>query len=57
MATDKMPLMLGNEMPMQLEGVVDDLFGDDVGLPLQVRPPSKQIQQRMDELRSRGACT
>ncbi|KAF3764967.1 hypothetical protein M406DRAFT_258748 [Cryphonectria parasitica EP155] len=33
----------------------DDLFGDEV-LPIPPRPPSKQLQQRLDEMRSRGCC-
>ncbi|KAF4464866.1 mediator of rna polymerase ii transcription subunit 16 [Fusarium albosuccineum] len=50
-----MPLMLDNPMPVDLNDV-DDLFGDGVGLSLPVRAQSKQLQQRMDELRSRGCC-
>ncbi|KAF7546627.1 hypothetical protein G7Z17_g8306 [Cylindrodendrum hubeiense] len=50
-----MPLILDNPMPVDLNDV-DDLFGDGVGLSLPVRPQSKQLHQRMDELRSRGCC-
>ncbi|RSL56616.1 hypothetical protein CEP53_006736 [Fusarium sp. AF-6] len=55
MTAEKMPLMLDNAMPVDLNDV-DDLFGDTVGLSLPVRAPSKQLQQRMDDLRSRGCC-
>lgn len=36
----------------------DDLFGDvgDEVLAMPSRPPSKQLQQRVDETRSRGCC-
>ncbi|KAL6403250.1 hypothetical protein AUP68_12589 [Ilyonectria robusta] len=50
-----MPLILDNPMPVDLNDV-DDLFGDGVGLSLPVRSQSKQLHQRMDELRSRGCC-
>jgi hypothetical protein len=33
-----------------------DLFGEDIGLDMPSRPPSKQLYQRLDELRSRGGC-
>lgn len=56
----KMPLMLDNSMnePMQVDQLdVDDLFGEGVGLSLSnVRTPSKQLYQRVDELRTRGCC-
>lgn len=55
MTSDKMPLILDNPMPVDLNDV-DDLFGDGVGLSLPVRSQSKQLHQRMDELRSRGCC-
>lgn len=42
---------LGGAMP----AMDDDLFGDEV-LPMPPRPPSKQLQQRIDEMRSRGCC-
>lgn len=56
MATKEMPLLLDNGLPMQLDGVgdVDDLFGDSANLPL--RQPTKQIELRLDQLRSRGCC-
>ncbi|KPM43886.1 hypothetical protein AK830_g2704 [Neonectria ditissima] len=51
-----MPLILDNAMPVGLNDV-DDLFGDGVGLSLPAgRTQSKQLHQRMDELRSRGCC-
>lgn len=54
MTAENMPLMLDNSVPGLNH--VDDLFGDDVPLSLAVRPPRKQLQQRLDELRNRGAC-
>ena len=60
MTANKMPLILGNPMggdAMQVDlDDVDDLFGDGVPLGLHARPPSKRLHQRLDELRSRGAC-
>ncbi|CAJ0546019.1 Ff.00g094920.m01.CDS01 [Fusarium sp. VM40] len=50
-----MPLMLDNSMPVDLNAV-DDLFGDGVDLSLPVRVQSKQLQQRMDDIRIRGCC-
>ncbi|KAK7753742.1 Mediator of RNA polymerase II transcription subunit 16 [Diatrype stigma] len=47
--------MDGDAMQVDLDDV-DDLFGDGVQLGLHTRPPSKRLQQRLDELRSRGAC-
>jgi hypothetical protein len=55
MTSDKMPLMLDNSMPVDLNAV-DDLFGDGVDLSLPVRVQSKQLQQRMDDIRIRGCC-
>jgi hypothetical protein len=55
MAADEMPLMLDNAMSVDLNDV-DDLFGDDVALSLPVRSQGKQLQQRLDELRSRGCA-
>lgn len=46
----KMPLMMEDEMDM------DDLFGDGAGLSLPSRPPSKELYQRLDELRGSGCC-
>ncbi|OAA61254.1 RNA polymerase 2 mediator complex subunit [Niveomyces insectorum RCEF 264] len=66
MAADSMPLMLsdnlgamGDGMHVGLQDVdVDDvdLFGGpvDLGLPPQQPPPSKQLQMRVDEMRTRG---
>ncbi|KAK5990781.1 Mediator of RNA polymerase II transcription subunit 16-like protein [Cladobotryum mycophilum] len=50
-----MPLMLDNAVPVDLNDV-DDLFGDGVGLSLPERSQSKQVLQRMDDLRGRGCC-
>lgn len=55
MTAEKMPLILDNSMQVDLDNV-DDLFGDDVPLSIPVRPQGKQLQQRLDELRNRGAC-
>ncbi|KAF5021842.1 hypothetical protein F66182_6135 [Fusarium sp. NRRL 66182] len=55
MTSEKMPLMLDNTMPVDLNDV-DDLFGDGVGLSLPVRAQSKPLQQRMDDVRIRGCC-
>lgn len=55
MTANKMPMMLDNGMAVDLNGV-DDLFGDAVGLSLPVRIQGKHLNQRMDELRSRGSC-
>lgn len=67
MTTDRMPLLLDDNamnglngaMAVDLDGV--DLFGDPVpadhvAIALPISPPSKQLQQRVDELRSRGCC-
>ncbi|ESZ94032.1 hypothetical protein SBOR_5610 [Sclerotinia borealis F-4128] len=35
---------------------MDDLFGDGTGLSLPSRPPSKELHQRIDELRGSGCC-
>lgn len=53
-----MPMMLDDHMgPLgaAMPNMDDDLFGDAV-LPMATRPPSKQLQQRVDEMRSRGCC-
>lgn len=42
---------LGGALP----NMDDDLFGDEV-MPMASRPPSKQLQQRIDEMRGRGCC-
>jgi len=55
MTSEKMPLMLDNPMPVDINDV-DDLFGDGVGLSLSGRAQSKQLQQRMDDIRIRGCC-
>ncbi|GAB0136152.1 hypothetical protein EsDP_00004464 [Epichloe bromicola] len=55
MTAEKMPLILDNAMPVDMNNV-DDLFGDDVPLQLPVRSQGKQLQQRLDELRNRGCC-
>jgi mediator of RNA polymerase II transcription subunit 16 len=43
-----MPMMMEDEMDM------DDLFGDGAGLSLPSRPPSKELYQRIDDLRGSG---
>lgn len=57
---DRMDTTMGHEMAGQVQVDhldVDDLFGDGVGLTLSnVRAPSKQLYQRLDELRTRGCC-
>ncbi|KAK7714166.1 Mediator of RNA polymerase II transcription subunit 16 [Diaporthe eres] len=53
-----MPMMLDDHMgPLgaAMPNMDDDLFGDEV-LPMATRPPTKQLQQRVDEMRSRGCC-
>ncbi|KKY36090.1 putative mediator of rna polymerase ii transcription subunit 16 [Diaporthe ampelina] len=58
MTSSKMPMMLDDHMgPLgaAMPNMDDDLFGDEV-LPMATRPPSKQLQQRVDEMRSRGCC-
>lgn len=47
-----MPLIMDNAVPMDME---EDLFGESVGL-LPMRPQSKHIRQRLDEMRTRGCC-
>lgn len=49
-----MPLILEDAMEVHLND--DDLFGDGIALALPVRPLSKALYQRVDELRSRGCC-
>jgi mediator of RNA polymerase II transcription subunit 16 len=43
-----MPLMMDDEIDM------DDLFGDGAALSLPSRPPSKELYQRLDDLRGSG---
>ena len=56
-----MPLMMDDPMGMD-DLQVDDLFGDDAGLSLMdgqslpSRPPTKELRQRVDELRESGCC-
>ncbi|KAJ4417102.1 Mediator of RNA polymerase II transcription subunit 16 [Gnomoniopsis sp. IMI 355080] len=53
-----MPMMMEDHLDAlggALPSMDDDLFGDEV-LPLGTRPPSKQLQKRVDDLRSRGCC-
>ncbi|RFU33515.1 hypothetical protein B7463_g2798, partial [Scytalidium lignicola] len=47
-----MPLMMEEEMEVD----IDDLFGDGAGLAMPPRPPSKELYQRIDELRASGCC-
>ncbi|PFH60672.1 hypothetical protein XA68_10542 [Ophiocordyceps unilateralis] len=55
MTANKMPLILDNAIPVDLNDV-DDLFGDDVALSIPLKPQGKQLLGRLDELRSRGCC-
>jgi mediator of RNA polymerase II transcription subunit 16 len=55
MAADKMPMMLDNSLPVELNDV-DDLFGEGVGLSLAVPAQAKQLHQRTDDQRTRGCC-
>lgn len=46
-----MPLMMDDDMDM------DDLFGEGGGLSLPTRPaPTRELHQRLDELRAGGCC-
>jgi mediator of RNA polymerase II transcription subunit 16 len=45
-----MPLMMDEDMDM------DDLFGDGAGLSLPSRPPTKELYQRIDDMRGSGCC-
>ncbi|PQE11142.1 RNA polymerase ii mediator complex subunit sin4 protein [Rutstroemia sp. NJR-2017a BVV2] len=47
-----MPLMMDEDMEVDM----DDLFGDGTGLSLPSRPPTKELHQRVDELRGSGSC-
>ncbi|THV55740.1 hypothetical protein BGAL_0004g00630 [Botrytis galanthina] len=50
-----MPLMMEDVDNMEVD--MDDLFGDGTGLSLPSRPPpSKELHQRIDELRGSGCC-
>ncbi|KAG4032195.1 hypothetical protein MFRU_007g01070 [Monilinia fructicola] len=50
-----MPLMMEDVDNMEVD--MDDLFGDGAGLSLPSRPPpSKELHQRIDELRGSGCC-
>jgi hypothetical protein len=53
MADKDMPMLLDNGISMPMEGV-DDLFGDTTALA--IPPSTKQIDLRMDKLRTRGCC-
>jgi mediator of RNA polymerase II transcription subunit 16 len=51
-----MPMMLDNSMPMEMD---EDLFGegaDVMGSLMPMRPQSKHLRQRLDEMRTRGCC-
>ncbi|PSR99439.1 RNA polymerase II mediator complex subunit Sin4 [Coniella lustricola] len=53
-----MPMMLEehiNALGGGIPAMDDDLFGDEV-LPMASGSPSKQLQQRLDDMRSRGCC-
>jgi mediator of RNA polymerase II transcription subunit 16 len=43
-------------MDEDMEVDMDDLFGDGAGLSLPSRPPTKELHQRVDELRGSGSC-
>lgn len=45
-----MPLMMEADMD------IDDLFGDGTGLSFSTNPPTKELCQRVDELRTGGCC-
>lgn len=45
-----MPLMMDDDMD------IDDLFGDGAGLSLPSRPPTKELYQRVDDMRTSGCC-
>ncbi|KAK1241472.1 hypothetical protein MKX08_001446 [Trichoderma sp. CBMAI-0020] len=57
MTAEKMPLMLDNTVPVDLNDV-DDLFGDGVGVGLSLpdRSHNKPLSLKIDDLRSRGCC-
>ncbi|KAL6904390.1 mediator complex, subunit Med16 [Trichoderma evansii] len=55
MTAEKMPLMLDNTVPVDLNDV-DDLFGDGVGLSLPDRSHNKPLSLKVDDLRNRGCC-
>ncbi|QUC18758.1 uncharacterized protein UV8b_02999 [Ustilaginoidea virens] len=55
MTAEKMPLILDNALPVDLNNV-DELFGDDVPLQLPVRSRGQPLQQRLDDVRNRGCC-
>lgn len=55
MTVEKMPLMLDNTVPVDLNDV-DDLFGDGVGLSLPDRSHNKPLSLKVDDLRNRGCC-
>ncbi|KAH0491294.1 hypothetical protein TgHK011_002731 [Trichoderma gracile] len=55
MTEDKMPLMLDNAVPVDLNDV-DDLFGDGVGLSLPDRAHDRSLALKLDDVRSRGCC-
>ncbi|PON23873.1 hypothetical protein TGAM01_v207201 [Trichoderma gamsii] len=57
MTAEKMPLMLDNTVPVDLNDV-DDLFGDGVGVGLSLpdRSHNKPLSLKVDDLRNRGCC-
>lgn len=55
MTEEKMPLMLDNAVPVDLNDV-DDLFGDGVGLSLPDRSHDRPLSLKVDDVRSRGCC-
>lgn len=46
---------LENSLPAVLPDV-DDLFGGEVPVNLALSPPTKELRQRIDDIRRRGCC-
>ena len=54
-----MPLIMDADMDANMDDDMDDLFGDGAGLAgllPTAQPIPKELLQRIDELRSSGAC-
>lgn len=43
-------------MPLMMDDEMDELFGDGTGMNLPSQPPSREIHQRLDDLRAGGCC-
>lgn len=65
MTSKEMPLILDNDIPMQLDGVadvtdvgdvgdVDDLFGDTATALPTIQPTNRHLDRRIEQLRNRG---